>query len=541
MSLTATDFFCGMGGSSTGLVGAGYDVKVAANHWPVAIETHSANHPSTEHLCADISNIDLRYLPKTDLLWASPICTELSPAGGRRKRGSQLDLFEEHGHVPTAAFERTRVTFWEVIRACEIHRYKAVLIENVKEAADWELFDVWLAGMVALGYEYQFVSISAAHAWDENNDPAPQWRDRLYIGFTYKGIKMPDLQPRPLAWCERCGENVHAVQWWKKGPSARRIGKYGAQYLYACPSGHEGAIEPYVAPASEAIDWSDLGVRIGDRESLGMRPLGAPTMRRIEHGLRLIGDPALVAAVGNTYDGASGAENNYVRAWPVADSPAPAQVTIPQNGVAMSEKFVFSLTHGKDDAGRHFDPDERPLPTATVKRGEGILMPEPFVTMLRANNRATATDEPLATLTTGRNHGLTVPPGAFIVKQYGGQLDDRHAVKPITDPMAPAVAQGAPTLVIPYRKGSKPHPAGSGPLSTVATHDQHGLLRTPEPIAIEDCYFRMLKPREAANAQRFPRAYQIHGNKGEQQMQAGNAVPVNVAQMLGARMAQAIS
>jgi hypothetical protein len=33
-------------------------------------------------------------------------------------------LFEEHGHVASAAFERSRVTFWEVIRAVEIHRYK---------------------------------------------------------------------------------------------------------------------------------------------------------------------------------------------------------------------------------------------------------------------------------------------------------------------------------------------------------------------------------------------------------------------------------
>ena len=49
-SLTCTDFFCGMGGSSTGLSEAGFDVKVAANHWDRAIETHSANHPDTEHL-----------------------------------------------------------------------------------------------------------------------------------------------------------------------------------------------------------------------------------------------------------------------------------------------------------------------------------------------------------------------------------------------------------------------------------------------------------------------------------------------------------
>lgn len=35
--LTATDFFCGMGGSSTGLTRAGFTVDLAANHWGRAI------------------------------------------------------------------------------------------------------------------------------------------------------------------------------------------------------------------------------------------------------------------------------------------------------------------------------------------------------------------------------------------------------------------------------------------------------------------------------------------------------------------------
>lgn len=80
MSLTFTDIFCGAGGSSTGLVSAGYELKLAANHWARAIETHAANHTTADHLCADVNNYDMRRLPKTDILWASPICTEMSPA-----------------------------------------------------------------------------------------------------------------------------------------------------------------------------------------------------------------------------------------------------------------------------------------------------------------------------------------------------------------------------------------------------------------------------------------------------------------------------
>jgi site-specific DNA-cytosine methylase len=98
VSLTYTDIFCGAGGSSIGLTEAGLELKLAANHWDRAIETHSANFTNAEHLCADVSNYDMRRFPRTDILWASPICTENSPAGGRKRRPKgQLDMFEQDG------------------------------------------------------------------------------------------------------------------------------------------------------------------------------------------------------------------------------------------------------------------------------------------------------------------------------------------------------------------------------------------------------------------------------------------------------------
>jgi len=120
--ITYTDIFCGAGGSSIGLTEAGLELKLAANHWARAIETHSANFPNAEHLCADVSNYDMRRLPQTDVLWASPICTEVSPAGGRRRTRGQLDLLE-HGPIANAGFDRTRTTLhdravpqWIVLR-----------------------------------------------------------------------------------------------------------------------------------------------------------------------------------------------------------------------------------------------------------------------------------------------------------------------------------------------------------------------------------------------------------------------------------------
>lgn len=501
--LTATDFFCGMGGSSTGLVEAGFDVKVAANHWGVAIETHSANHPTTEHLCADISNIDLRYLPRTDILWASPICTEVSPAGGTKAPSKQHDLFQEHGHIPAVAFDRTRVTFWEVVRAAEIHRYKYVLIENVVESSTrWELFDVWLTAMRTLGYNAQFISVSAAHVGDTTNPNAPQLRDRMYIAFNRHDMPAPDVDPRPTSWCPSCNQLVPGVQWWKQhhphGPRGRRIGKYGAQYHYVCPECRT-RVDPLVMPAAAAIDWTDLGERIGDRK----RPLAAKTMARIRMGAELVRSgqvgfsmanggrakpidltsdpmrtwttaeseamalhPLVVAAAGNTWDAASGSGNQYLRAWSAAVSALPTQATTSQHGVAT---------------------------------------PPAFVTMLRNHGTSKPVSEPLATFTGGGFH---------------------HG------------------LVIPFRKGAPPYLADSAPLSTVATRDQHGVLNPDginlDGINLDDWHFRMLRPREAANAQRFPRDYVIVGTLTEQQMQAGNAVPVNVAGWLGRQTANAI-
>jgi DNA (cytosine-5)-methyltransferase 1 len=51
----------------------------------------------------------------------------------------------------------------------------------------------------------------------------------------------------------------------------------------------------------------------------------------------------------------------------------------------------------------------------------------------------------------------------------------------------------------------------------------------------------MVQPREQLHAQRFPAEYVVHGTKGEQTMQAGNAVPCNVAQWIGQRVAASLN
>lgn len=69
--LTATDQFCGAGGSTSGAKKGGVEVKMALNHWQLAIETHNTNHPEVDHDCTDIQACDPRRYPSTDILITS--------------------------------------------------------------------------------------------------------------------------------------------------------------------------------------------------------------------------------------------------------------------------------------------------------------------------------------------------------------------------------------------------------------------------------------------------------------------------------------
>lgn len=87
--LSVTDLFCGAGGSSTGMAQVpDVEIVYAANHLPIAIETHAANHPNTQHDYVDITTRNPRDVPRTTFLWASPECTNHTTAKGR----SCLDL-----------------------------------------------------------------------------------------------------------------------------------------------------------------------------------------------------------------------------------------------------------------------------------------------------------------------------------------------------------------------------------------------------------------------------------------------------------------
>ena len=177
--LTITDLFCGAGGSGLGAQAAGYQLVMAANHWRRAIDTHAANFPDTEHDCADISQVNPRRYRTTDVLWASPECTNHSQAKGRRRTLDQPDMFGDT--LPDEAAERSRATMYDVPRFAEQHRYRAIVVENVVEVVKWVGFRGWLVTMDDHGYDHEIVCLNSMHAPAMAAPRAPQSRDRVYV------------------------------------------------------------------------------------------------------------------------------------------------------------------------------------------------------------------------------------------------------------------------------------------------------------------------------------------------------------------------
>lgn len=70
---TASDLYCGAGGSSIGAEMAGAEVVFTLNHSPLAISVHNENHPKTAHLRVDaqrMTNEQIRRTPDSAILIA---------------------------------------------------------------------------------------------------------------------------------------------------------------------------------------------------------------------------------------------------------------------------------------------------------------------------------------------------------------------------------------------------------------------------------------------------------------------------------------
>lgn len=503
--LEATDLFCGAGGSAIGLHNAGFKVKIAANHWKMAVDTHADNFPDTEHDLADISQVDPRRYPSTQLLWCSPECTNHSIAKGVSKKLMRDTVAQG---LPVESAARSRATAWDCVRFSEsmMNRgtpYLWVVVENVVDFAHWgvggngSMYRTWVQAMENMGYEYDVVYLNSMFAGGGRYSgilPAPQSRDRHYACFTLKGAPKPNLDFRPMALCPEHG-HVYTVQTWKSG---RTSGRYRAQYTYNCPT-CAVRLEPFTRGAIEAIDWNLPGIRIGDRT----RALSDATMKRVAAGIeKFAGHPGYIVPVERGND---------------------------------PRKMPRSLFEA--------------LPTQTARATQAVAF-TPFIASIRgggSKNKVDAVTDPMATISAGGNHHLLAIPPGFVMRHNNSSSPSSTGAEmctPFDEPLRTLTTKGMqslvylpPHLTMGYSRTSIPRPVDE-PMHTLRTHDSETLLRLA--ASLDDVELRMLQPHEQAAGMAIPQDYKIRGSKRERTKQIGNAVTPPASELIATAIVDAV-
>lgn len=262
--MKAVDLFAGAGGFTEGAKAAGVDVVWAANHWPVAVETHRAAHPDTVHVCQDLRQADWSALPDFDLLLASPACQGHSTA-------SQPNRRPKH--------DADRATAWAVVDAVEVCRPPAgFLVENVPSFRRWPLYPLWREAFARLGYRTVEVEVSASHCG------VPQRRRRLFVVGTPLSRPAPDLEltvtdePAFGPYLEAAASGWKPVAAATRGVKervARGRKRWGRRFLVQWVTGHSGVplSEPLRTVTTATSHWHLVD---GDR----YRPLTSLELRR---------------------------------------------------------------------------------------------------------------------------------------------------------------------------------------------------------------------------------------------------------------------
>lgn len=376
------DLFCGAGGTSTGAVralqrlGISHEL-VCVNHWPVAIETHAANHPEARHHCVDIGTARPELIVpegRLDLLMASPTCTHHSRARAGKPTGDQQ-----------------RMDPWHVVTWCTSLRVDRVIIENVPEFMEWgpvdpetgkadpsrkaEYYIAWCAALRGIGFDLEARIINCA----DHGDPTTRQRF-IMIGTRLPGgihWPSPSHAPADRAKAMNC-------QPWR---SARGI-----------------------------IDWSVPSQSIFTRK----KPLSPKTLARIAHGLARHGggnaEPFLVVL------------RNHAASRGL-DLPLPT-VTVSGNHFGLVEPMVEPMILGQH-GGATARPVSRPVPTVATLGA--ISLVEPFIVPNFGERegqapRSHGLKEPLPTVTSGGAGSLIQP----LLSSYYGAND---GAQPVSAPM----------------------------------------------------------------------------------------------------------
>ena len=238
------DLLCGCGGFSQGSVDAGWRVAFACDHWDLALTTHSANHPGTEHRrlelpCAIPFPTDGRHFH----VHGSPPCQKFSTAHTKRdaqgaKQGvaEAVDLVEWYLRTALAS----GASSWSMEQVAS--KRVVEIVERVRRSAP---------GRVAYG------------TFDLHELGVPQTRRRLIAGSPALIARLQrlcshdrrrsvrDVIPRPR------GTHLRHSKGWCR--AHKRVGRLDgeAKYVYEQASFFDGA-KPVDGPAPTVVCNGDM-------------------------------------------------------------------------------------------------------------------------------------------------------------------------------------------------------------------------------------------------------------------------------------------
>ena len=276
--MRALDLFAGAGGTSTGAVSVGVEVVASVNHWPIAVATHTLNHPGAMHVCQDIATVDPSTMPAHDLMLASPSCVGHTRARGR-----------EASH-----HDACRATADDVLRFAEANRPRAVVVENVPEMMQWARYRSWRMGWSDLGYRVSEQVVDAADAG------VPQHRRRLFVVATRTRRPIAIPQPAHAHVAARSCLDLDGGSWspWREWCERTRARIVRGQVDHG-----PDVLIPYYSAAEggRSLDRPIGTLTTVDRYALVRGDLGR--MLTVPEMLRLSSFPAGYALAGTKRDG----------------------------------------------------------------------------------------------------------------------------------------------------------------------------------------------------------------------------------------------
>lgn len=578
--LVAGDLFSGFGGLTKGMEMAGVTTILAANHNRYKVEVHEANHPDAEHWVCDLVDTEAgdyhspRDLPKVDWLAAGVSCVSHSGANSQRAYREARPVHEYDDpeyEARVTRSERDRATAICVLQYADLHHPRIILVECTTEIVSWgnalpgkrtigdgTTYRWWLAQFEKLGYRHRTLYLNSMFFG------VPQSRDRIYICFWDKSLRDPDLDHRPVAWCGSCDQAVEALWTWRTGiPPSGRV-RWGEQYDYRCPR-CTGEVTPPRAPAIQALDLTNLGTRIGDRE----RPLAQSSMDRVRRCIERFKEFPAVLMPAKAVRGVDR------HPWqPLGTQTSQQETALLSTGatiVVAGNRFEWP---GSDCRTRDFS---QPLWTQHATNAYGILTP-PMAAVLpyRNNTLPTLAHEPMPTQgalesmavmsagiipyrqhTIPTTHAEAMPTftsdqipavlAAAVINANGGAHEARYRAHPVSDPFTGFTSNPTHQLLSAgfFKQNggagdTAPHPV-TDPLGTttsvdttaLAIADWHGLL---DGLTPEQCFYRMMFPHEVRDGCGFERGFIVWGSARDQVDGYGNAVSPPVGMWISLRL-----